>query len=115
MTDLTRRSLLKSSVAGVAAMHFATPLEAMEEAPVSARKGRIQQSVSRWCYEKISLDDLCKYGAGIGLKAVDVLQVEEYEVPNRYGLICTMGYAGGGQIGKSFNRTENHSVIEQAI
>ena len=23
------------------------------------RKGRIKQSVSRWCYQKVELDDLC--------------------------------------------------------
>jgi hydroxypyruvate isomerase len=55
------------------------------------------------------------YAAKIGLKGVDLLQVGEYEVPRRYGLICTMGYAGGGDIGKALNRTENHAAIEQAF
>jgi hydroxypyruvate isomerase len=79
------------------------------------RKGRIHQSVSRWCYEKIPLDQLCEYAAKIGLKGVDLLQVDEYEIPRHYGLICTMGYAGGGDIGKALNRTENHAAIEQAF
>jgi hydroxypyruvate isomerase len=46
---------------------------------------------------------------------VDLLEVNEYEIPRRYGLICTMGYAGGGEIGKALNRTENHAAIEQAF
>ena len=96
-------------------MHFASPSTATEERPPSVRKGRIQQSVSRWCYSKIPLEQLCTYGASIGLKGIDLLQVEEYEIPRRYGLICTMGYAGGGDIGTALNRTENHAAIEQAF
>jgi hydroxypyruvate isomerase len=77
------------------------------------RKGHIKQSVSRWCYKEIALDDLCAYAAQIGLKAVDLLNTDEYEVPARHGLICSMGYAGGGDIGKAMNRTENHAKIEE--
>jgi hydroxypyruvate isomerase len=114
MRKFTRRTLLKSSVAGVAAI--AAPSYASSfDAATTPRKGRIRQSVSRWCYEKNPLDQLCEYAAKIGLMGVDLLQVEEYEIPRRYGLICTMGYAGGGDIGKALNRIENHAAIEQAF
>ena len=69
----------------------------------------------QWCYPKIPLDQLAEYAAKIGLRGVDLLQPEEYDVPRRYGLICTMGYAGGGEIGKALNRVENHAAIEQAF
>ena len=114
MTNFTRRAVLKSSVVGVAAMGI--PLLASQaEIASTARKGRIHQSVSRWCYAKIPLDQLAEYAAKIGLKGVDLLQPDEYEVPRRYGLICTMAYAGGGDIGKALNRVENHAAIEQAF
>ena len=87
---------------------------AEQDAPVQ-RKGRIQQSVSRWCYEKMALTELCAYAAKIGLKAVDLLQPDEYEVPARFGLICSMGYAGGGQISSALNRVENHAGIEEGF
>jgi hydroxypyruvate isomerase len=80
-----------------------------------ARKGRIHQSVARWCYPKSSLEELCAYAAQIGLVGVDLLQPEEYEVPARYGLVCTMGYAGGGEINKGLNRAENYAVIEAGL
>src|SRR5271170_5152732 len=114
MPKFTRRTLLKSSVAGVAAIAVPSYAASLDTA-ATPRKGRIRQSVSRWCYEKIPLDQLCAYAAKIGLKGVDLLQVEEYEIPRRYGLICTMGYAGGGDIGKALNRVENHAAIEQAF
>ena len=105
---------MESSVAGIAAIAVPTTVASFDTT-ATARKGRIRQSVSRWCYEKIPLDQLCDYAAKIGLKGVDLLEVNEYEVPRRYGLICTMGYAGGGDIGKALNRTENHAAIEQAF
>ena len=58
---------------------------------------------------------MSEYGAHIGLRGIDLLQPEEYEVPRRYGLICTMGYAGGGEISKALNRVENHAAIEEGF
>jgi hydroxypyruvate isomerase len=113
MRGLTRRSLLKSSVAGIAAsqlLHFSAA-----QTPSTVRKGRIHQSVSQWCYEHVPIPQLAEYSAKIGLKGVDLLKVEEWEIPRRYGLICTMGYAGGGDIKSALNRTENHAAIEQAF
>jgi hydroxypyruvate isomerase len=114
MPSLSRRALLKSSLAGFAAMPLSSS-PSQSPAPASARKGRIRQSVSRWCYSHLSVDQLSAYAASIGLKGVDLLQPEDYEVPRRYGLICTMGYAGGGEIAHALNRVENHSAIEQAF
>ena len=51
----------------------------------------------------------------MGLRGVDLLQPEEYDAPRRYGLICTMAYAGGGEIKNALNRTANHAAIEQAF
>jgi hydroxypyruvate isomerase len=115
MAVLTRRSMLKSSAAGVAAIGL-QPLASGADTPApTARKGRIKQSVSRWCYKQIPLDDLAAYAAKIGLRGVDLLGPEDYEVPRRYGLICTMGYGGGGDIPKALNRVENHAAIVDGL
>ena len=112
-TNLTRRAALK---AGLAATALA-PLAAIAkgEQSVTPRKSRIHQSVCRWCYKDTPLDQLCGYAAQIGLKGVDLLQPEEYEVPHKFGLICTMGYAGGGTIPDALNRVENHAAIEASF
>ena len=112
MGNLTRRALLKSSVVGAAATALPAFSASVETA---ARKRRIRQSVCQWCYPHIPVDQLAEYAARIGLRGVDLLQPDEYEIPRRYGLVCTMGYAGGGDIGKALNRTENHAAIEQAF
>ena len=85
-----------------------------QNSPIS-RKGQIKQSVSRWCYQKIPLDELCAYAAQIGLKGVDLLKPDEYEVPARHGLVCSMGYADGGEIASAMNRVENHAKIEEGF
>ena len=61
------------------------------------------------------LDELMKNASTMGLQGIDLLKPEEYELPRRFGLICTMAYAGGGDIGKALNRVENHAAIEQAF
>src|SRR5579863_6426634 len=114
MSKITRRTLLKSSVASLAAAQL-LPVANATAAETVPRKGRIRQSVSQWCYPHMSLDELAEYSAKIGLRGVDLLQPDDYEVPRRYGLICTMGYAGGGEIGKALNRVENHAAIEQGF
>ena len=111
--NLTRRAALKAGLTATALAPFASVVKG--EASVTPRKDRIHQSACRWCYKDTPLDQLCAYGAQIGLKGIDLLQPEEYEVPRKYGLICTMGYAGGGTIPDALNRVENHAAIEAAF
>jgi len=51
----------------------------------------------------------------LGLKGIDLLDPPEYEIPRKYGLICTMGRAGAGSIKQAFNRRENHASIEAGL
>jgi len=111
MKNLSRRALLKSSIASVATIS----IESLASDASTERKGRIRQSVCQWCYPHLTVDQLAEAAARIGLRGVDLLEPEQYEIPRRYGLVCTMGYAGGGEIGKAMNRVENHARIEQAF
>jgi hydroxypyruvate isomerase len=106
--------MLKSAVSGATIVSIPSLSWAEQNAP-TRRKGQIKQSVSRWCYEKIPLDDLCVYAAQIGLKGVDLLKPDEYEIPGRHGLVCSMAYAGGGEIPTALNRVENHARIEEGF
>jgi hydroxypyruvate isomerase len=106
--------MLKSAVSGATIASIPSISWPEQNVPIR-RKGQIKQSVSRWCYEKIPLDDLCAYAAQIGLKGVDLLGPEEYEIPGRHGLVCTMAYAGGGEIPSALNRVENHARIEEGF
>ena len=97
----TRRAVLGGAMAAIVLPGLAPQL----------RQGRIRQSVARWCFADWSLPTLCEHTRALGLVGVDLLKPEEYTVPARYGLRCTMGYAGGGEINRGLNRVENHDVI----
>src|SRR4029077_6294389 len=117
MSHLSRRNLLKTVISGatMAAIPSLSSASSDQQSTPVQRKGQIRQSASRWCYQSIPLEKLCAYGAEIGLKGIDLLNVEEWEMPRRYGLICSMGYAGGGDIASALNRVENHAKIEEAF
>ena len=110
MQNPTRRDVLKASIAG--ALVSQLPAVASSATP---RKGRIQQSVCQWCYSKIPVEQLADAAAKMGLKGIDLLQPDQYELPRQFGLICTMAYAGGGDIKSALNRVENHAAAEQAF
>ena len=76
------------------------------------RKGRIKQSVCRWCYNKIPIEDLARESARLGLKSIDLASANEWPVMKKYGLIPTM-IGGGTTIPDGFNRKENHAGIEE--
>jgi hydroxypyruvate isomerase len=110
----SRRELLH---AGVATVGVALAGSSQSSASLTRQNphSRIHQSACRWCYPKISLDDLCAAGAAMGLVGIDLLQPDEYAVPQRYGLVCTMGYADAGEISRGLNRVENHASIEAGL
>ncbi len=112
-TRLTRRAALKSGFAATALASL--PALTHAETALPPRKNRIHQSACRWCYKDIPLDRLCTFAASIGMKGIDLLSVDEWEVPRRYGLICSMGYADGGTIPDALNRLEHHDAIEAAF
>jgi hydroxypyruvate isomerase len=72
--------------------------------------GLLKQSVSRWCYSQLSLDQLCVGAKEIGLKAIDLLDEKDWSIPRRYGLTCAMAN-GFGSIPRGFNRLENHDKL----
>ena len=108
MPPIDRRHLLQS---GIAVALSTSAVGTLDAAP-STRKNRLRQSVARWCYEKIPIEDFCSRAAAIGLVGIDLLEPPEYAIPARYGLRCTMGYAGGGEIDSALNRVEHHAAIE---
>jgi hydroxypyruvate isomerase len=75
---ISRRDALKTAGAAAAgAMLAGTQASGQEKA---VKVGRLKQSVCRWCYQRIPLEDFLKSVAAMGLPAVDLLQPEEFEI-----------------------------------
>src|SRR5207247_4444463 len=60
------------------------------------KNGRLKQSVSRWCYQRIPMPEFCKAVADMGLTAIDLLEEPDWAGAREHGLTCSMGCAGGG-------------------
>jgi hydroxypyruvate isomerase len=94
---LTRRGLIQSSsllAAGAIASRLTGTAAAaavdLDKVQTVADKGRINQAVSRWCFGKWSLDELCQVSKKLGLKGIDLLGPEDFATVKKYGLVCSM-------------------------
>ena len=94
--QLTRRSLIRGTsllAAGtIAAQLTGTAAGAidLEKVQTVCTKGRINQSVSQWCFPKWSLDELCQVSKKLGLKAIDLLGPNDFETVKKHGLVVSM-------------------------
>lgn len=115
---MTRRKFIQSAVLAAATTPLLINVSRAEDATPAKPKGNIRQSVCRWCYGKIKLDDLCAAGKEMGLVAIDLLQPSDFETVKKYGLVCSMvsnpTVDGLGGIPKSWNRVEYHDKLVPA-
>jgi hydroxypyruvate isomerase len=110
---VTRRAALASMGAAFAASFVAPSWAAPVERVVKI--GRLKQSVSRWCYDKIPLPDFCKAVAEMGLTAVDLMGEADWPVLKEFGLTCSMGWHTGGDIPNGLNDPANHELIVNGL
>jgi hydroxypyruvate isomerase len=99
---MTRRSILATAAGAV----LAGQTRVVQAAPA----GRLKQSAARWCYAKMSLDDLCSKGAQIGLSGIDLVNHTDWPTVRKYGLTPAMT-PGAGTIANAWNRKENHEQL----
>ena len=118
VTTLSRRHLLTRTAGAAAALGLSGVLAASralraEEASPAPSKGRIKQSVSKWCFDRWwSLEVLAQNAAKLGLKGIDLIGPGEWPVVKKNGLVPTMA-PGAGSIADGFNRKENHDRLEK--
>ena len=107
---LNRRDVLRGmavGVAGVAAMGFAQDgATDPGERTMATLKGRIRQSVSRWCYNKIPPAEFYQACRDMGLLGVDLIGPADWPLLREFGLVgtCTPSHS----LTKGLNRTANH-------
>ena len=108
---LSRRSFI-GNTSLMAAGAVAGSLTGTGQAAISdnieriVKKGRINQSVSKWCYGKLSLDELCAVSKKMGIKAIDLLGPRDFATVKKHGLVCSL--VNTHSLRKGLNRKENH-------
>ena len=82
--------------------------------------GRLKQSIARWCYRDIPIEDLCRHAADLGVSGLDLVGPEDWPTLRKYGLTPAMvqGAVLSGKPGAVFdygwNHKEYHDQLEEA-
>ena len=97
-------------MASAAAAALPNTLFAQSANRLTAPSPAFKQSLSRWCYGRIPLDDLCETAKGIGYQSVELLDEKDWAVVKRHGLACAMAN-GFGTIPVGFNRPDHHDKL----
>jgi len=89
-----RRMAIKTMLAGTAALGASSVIPAMaaENKNLSALKfkGNINHSVCRWCYNALTVEELCKAVKKIGFSAIDLVGPKDWPTLQQYGVFSSM-------------------------
>ena len=101
---MTRRSALKA----------ASALALAARSKAAAPPGRLKQSIARWCYRSIPLDDLCRQAAEMGIVGIDLIDAPDWPTARKYGITPAMTQ-GKGRIPFGWNHRENHDQLAKDL
>lgn len=108
---LSRRTLIAGAASVAAAAAAPAALAAQQERVIE--NGRIRQSVCRWCYGRMPLEELAAASKAMGLESVEILDASDFPVIQEHGLSCAMTNSHG--IPKGLNDPANHEDCLTAI
>ncbi len=116
---VSRRRFLSASATSVVALGPAAPALASgsgQQRQAPAAVGRLKQSVCRWTLPG-ALPDVCQRVRALGLRGIDLLHMDEWEVARAAGLTCSMGYASRRDhfIENGFNDPTNHAMLIEEL
>ncbi|KEQ28971.1 hydroxypyruvate isomerase [Pedobacter antarcticus 4BY] len=89
----SRRNMIKSVIAGTAALGVSSALPSFAsdyKSDFSSLKGNINHSVCHWCFSDIPLDEFCASVKAMGLKGVDLIGPEGWPTLKKHGLYSPM-------------------------
>jgi hydroxypyruvate isomerase len=112
-TQWNRRTAAKAAGAAIAATLGASLTAAQADQP-AAPNGNIKQSLCRWCYNGIPLDQLAAAAKKIGYQSIELVTPEEFPTVQAAGLTCAM-LSGADAIDRGFNRVAHHDQLKIAL
>lgn len=110
---MNRRTALKTMTAAAGAALAHDTAVAQEAVPYRIKNGRIKQSVVPWCFNPMSLEELAKHSAAMGLKSVELCDPKHWPMLKELGLTCAI--AGSHGFAKGFAHKEEWAECHQAL
>ncbi|RYD74301.1 MAG: hydroxypyruvate isomerase [Verrucomicrobiaceae bacterium] len=104
-SGINRRTALKGLAATAGAATFCTAGAAAQETSLyRAKNGKIRQSVVPWCFKPMSVVELAKHSATLGLQSVELCSPNDWPKLKELGLTCAI--AGSHGFAKGFAHPE---------
>jgi hydroxypyruvate isomerase len=108
---MNRKQALKSIAAGSAGIVGLPSIAKAFSLLPDALKGNINHSACRWCYQDIPLEDLVVAAKQMGMGSIELLGAKDWEVVNKHGITCAMGYGTDTGLNKGFNDPSLHEKL----
>jgi hydroxypyruvate isomerase len=74
-------------------------------------KENINHAVCRWCFNQLSLDELCIEAKKIGITAIDLAGPEDWPILKKHGLHSSMCNGAEISLTEGWNHTEYHPAL----
>lgn len=114
MSNNSRRTVLKNILAGTAAISAPGLLTSFtnENTEKSYKlKGNINHAVCRWCYNDITVEELCIAAKKIGIKAIDLVGPKDWPTLKKHGLDSSMCNGAEINLVDGWNTKKNHETL----
>lgn len=110
----SRRGAVKNILTGTAVLAVSGSLGSftkpeMNEFPVL--KGNINHAVCRWCFDQLSIEELCITAKKIGIKGIDLVGPKDWPVLQKHGLYSSMCNGAEINLIDGWNHTQNHALL----
>jgi len=118
MPTWNRRAALKTlltSTATVGALGVASayPMEEKQADPNPPLLNNIKQSVCRWCFQDMPLEQLCVAAKEMGIKAIDLVGPAEWATLKKHGLDSPMCNGAEINLTDGFNDPRFHAQLQK--
>lgn len=118
MKTMSRRKLIKSAAgvavtAGAVLPRLGAAASADAEPIYKTKHNRIKQSVVHWCFKPLSVDELARESARMGVQSVELVGPEHWPTLRKHGLVCAI--SGSHGFAKGFAHKEEHEQCIAAL
>jgi hydroxypyruvate isomerase len=116
-TPSSRRTAIKNILTSTAAAGAAGALSSFmpesTEMKNVALKGNIKHSVCRWCFQDLSVEQLCVAAKSMGIKGIDLVGPQDWTTLKKHGLDSPMCNGAEINLTDGFNDPQFHATLQK--
>jgi hydroxypyruvate isomerase len=118
-SNQNRRSAIKNMLAGTAAITASGVLSSFKqpeedkEMVADTLKGNINHAVCRWCYNGMSVEELCIAAKDIGIKGIDLVGPADWPTLKKHGLYSSMCNGAEINLTDGFGDKQFHAQLQK--